>query len=81
MKKNNVTIQEIKDKLSALKGIPLKMEVNKGRKKIEHFKGNIVDLYPSVFTFKIENLSLNDVLSYSYSEVLCGFVKIGKITK
>ena len=46
---------EIKKKISALKGLSVKMDINRGRKKIETISAVIKDVYPSVFTIKTDN--------------------------
>ncbi len=75
MRISNITVNEIKNKINLLKGRDIFMEVNKGRKKIENYYGTIISIYPSVFTVKVKHDNL-DTLTYSYSEVLCGNVKI-----
>ena len=54
----------------------IKMEVNRGRKRIENYEAVIEKTYPSVFAVKINSPSVVDTMSYSYTEVLCGDVKI-----
>lgn len=74
--KNNLTINEIKERIENVKGKNIKMLVNKGRKKIEKLEGVIQNLYPSVFTVQIEDENLGkNLVTYSYTEVLCGYVK------
>lgn len=72
MKRNNTTLQEIKEKLLLLKGKPINVVANRGRNKIEKFVGTLENIYPAVFTIKIEE----NCKTYSYSDVLCGNVKI-----
>lgn len=76
MRKTNLTLQEIKDAIAALKGKPVDMEVNSGRKKIIKYEGVVENIYQSVFVVKIENQANMDKKSYSFTEVLCGDVKI-----
>ncbi len=75
MKRNNRTIEDVKNKLAELKGKSIKLQVNKGRRRIVKFDGQIKDIYPSVFTVEL-NTTPKNVLSYTYTEVLCGNVKI-----
>ena len=71
-----MTVNEIKEKIENIKGKNIKMLVNKGRKKIEKLEGVIQNLYPSVFTVEIDDEILGkNLVTYSYTEVLCGFVK------
>ena len=76
MRKPNMSLQEIKQAIIALKGKPIDMEVNNGRKKIVHYEGVVENIYQSVFVVKIESEANIDKKSYSFSEVLCGDVKI-----
>jgi len=75
MRKINENLNEIKAQIEKLKGQNIKMQVNRGRRKIENYDGMIETIYPSVFTVKI-NSPQKETMSYSYSEVLCGDVKI-----
>ncbi|MBQ7453197.1 MAG: Veg family protein [Clostridia bacterium] len=81
MRKVEVDLKEITEKIKSLKGESVKMHVSKGRRHVEKFTGKIVDVYPSIFTFMQDEPSGKNILSYSYNEVLCGDVKIIKETK
>lgn len=76
MKVNTVSIEDVKKKIECLKGKTIKMQVNKGRKQIVRFNAEIKDIYPSVFTVEVQSPAIINLLSYSYTEVLCGNVKI-----
>ncbi len=76
MRKPNMTLNEIKQAIMALKGKQINMQVNNGRKKIVHYQGVVENIYQSVFVVKIENDNVIDKKSYSFTEVLCGDVKI-----
>lgn len=76
--RTNLTINEIKEQIDKLKGKNIQMLVNKGRKKIEKLEGVVQNLYPSVFTVEINEETGNSLVTYSYSEVLCGHVKFIK---
>ena len=52
MKKSTITVEEVKNKILNLKGKEIKMEINRGRNKIIQFEGQVVSVYPSVFTVK-----------------------------
>lgn len=75
MKKELATIESVRKMLEDIKGSDVKMQVNKGRKKIIKFDAKLVSTYPSVFTVFVQNSSEPE-RSYSYTEVLCGNVKI-----
>lgn len=76
--KTNLTLNEIKMQIEQIKGKNIKMLVNRGRKKTEKLEGTVQNLYPSVFTVKLNDIKGNNIVSYSYTEVLCGFVKLLK---
>lgn len=76
MKRNIIDLSSIKQKILDLKGIPVKMEVNKGRNKIVKFNGKIVNVYPSVFTVEADTPVIPENKTFSYFDVLCGDVKI-----
>jgi len=74
--KSNLTLNEIKEQIDKLKGQNIKMLVNKGRKKTEELEGVIKTLYPSVFTVSLlGEKGISTLVTYSYTEVLCGHVK------
>lgn len=78
MRVSKLTLQQVKQDIVSLKGKQIEMEVNRGRRKIETYSGIIKDIYPSVFTVEI-NKSNIDSITYSYSDVLCGDVKIKQV--
>lgn len=78
MRKVKVSLQEIIDEIATLKGLPVNMQVNKGRKRIVKYTGVIESIYPSVFTVKIDDPKHLGKLSYSYSDIMCGNVAIKK---
>lgn len=75
MKRNFVTLDDIKSEVSLLKGKDVKLYINRGRRRILRFDGVVDNVYTSVFTVKekIENMPTR---TYSYSDILCGDVKI-----
>ncbi|MBQ7579602.1 MAG: Veg family protein [Clostridia bacterium] len=81
MRKSGITLEEIAEQIKSLRGESVKMSITKGRRKSEKFSGEIVNVYPSIFTIKVDNPIAQNMLSYSYNEVLCGDVKITKNSK
>ena len=75
MKKNLQTISSVKEMLEKYKGKNIQMEVCLGRKKIVNFDAILTNIYPSVFTVNVPNSDQPD-RSYSYTEILCGNVKV-----
>lgn len=75
MKRNLETIESVRNRIKTLKGHNVKFQVNKGRKRYVSFNGTITAIYPSVFTIFAETEEQKE-RSYSYTEVLCGNVKV-----
>ena len=70
MRKVIYGLSEIKDKIKNLKGQSVTLSINRGRKKIDIVTATINDVYPSVFTIKVDEKLQN----FSYFDVLCGDV-------
>lgn len=79
MKKQLDTIESVKKRLENIRGTDVLVAVNRGRKKIVKYDAKLLNLYPSVFTVSVEN-SNQPERSYSYTEVLCGNVRISPKT-
>lgn len=75
MRKPIKNLDIVKQEIMKLKGLNIEMEVNKGRKKIVHYEGIVENIYNSVFVVRVVN-DVRETLSYSFSDVLCGDVKI-----
>ena len=76
MRKIKLEMEAVKARIFELKGDRVNMYINKGRKKIIRLAGIVLDVYPSVFTVKIEGSKSLDVQSYSFSDVLTGDVRL-----
>ena len=74
MKTINRTVNEVKDEVTSLLGKPVKMAVNRGRKQIVRFDGEIVATYPSVFTVKAYEPQPLTTMSYAYTEIVQFFL-------
>ena len=72
MRRRAVNIQEVKRNIESLRGKNLSLAVNKGRNRITRLDGQIVDLFPSVFTFRA---AAGDLVSFSYSDIICGDIQ------
>ena len=79
MRKAGIEIKTVIEKIKEMKGTTLRMEVNKGRKKIEKYIAVIENTYPSVFTVDIHEPENKGKQSFSYSDVLCGDVVFRKL--
>lgn len=71
MRKIIFGLDEIKVKITNLKGQNVQIKINRGRKKIENVSAIIKDVYPSVFTIKTVDDKLQ---TFSYFDVMCGNV-------
>ena len=80
MKRNIITIEDIKQSVLQLKGEQVKLYINRGRRKILKLEGIIDKVYTSVFTFRQE-VGPASIYTYSYSDILCGDVKITKLAE
>ncbi len=78
MRKCAKSIDEVKAYVNELTGRPLKISVNKGRKKIVKYSGSILAVYPQVFTLKIADNKNIELLACSYSDVICGDIKLSE---
>lgn len=75
MRKKTMSLNEVKDNIVSLKGKLIDIRINKGRKKFINQTGEVVDTFPSVFTMRLKGE--DGVLSYSYSDIICGTIVIG----
>ncbi len=55
------------------------VRVNLGRNKSVSFSGILSGIYPALFTVKPDDEDFLGKTAYSYSDVLCGNVKIKRI--
>ncbi len=75
MRKQLETIESVKKKLENIKGTDVEVAVNRGRRKFVKFDAKLTSIYPSVFTVSVQDSNASE-RSYSYTEVLCGNVRI-----
>jgi len=81
MIKSGATISSIKNDIQTLKGNSITVKLNLGRNKFVTFPAVINEIYPSLFTVSPYDKSFLGKTAYSYSEILCGRVKIEKLLK
>ena len=55
------------------------VRVNLGRNKSVSYSGILSGVYPALFTVKPDDTDILGKTAYSYSDVLCGNVKIKRI--
>ena len=78
MIKVDVTINSIKEKIKELLGKDVIVKLNLGRNKYVTFPATLNGIYPSLFTVSPVDKNFLGKTAYSYSEILCGRVKINK---
>ena len=76
MIKVNVTINSIKEAVKNLYLHPVTVKLNLGRNKFVTFPATLNGIYPSLFTVSPDGKNFLGRTAYSYSEILCGRVKI-----
>ncbi len=78
MIKVNTTITSIKDMITSLNQKPVTVKLNLGRNKFVTFTATLSGIYPSLFTVNPDDKNFLGKTAYSYSEILCGRVKISE---
>lgn len=81
MIKSTVSLKEVKESINALYQKPVKVTVELGRNKRESFLGTVSGVYPALFTVLPNDKTYKGKTSYSYSEYMCGKVKVTLKTK
>lgn len=81
MIKSTLSINEVKSFVSSLKNKPVKVKINLGRNKQEIYEGVLTGVYPALFTITPKDSTFLGKTTYSYSEFLCGRVRIKEQTK
>ena len=79
MIKPNKSIHEVKRMVKDCRAQRVAVKINLGRNKSMSYCGILSEIYPALFTVKPDDENFLGKTSYSYSEVICGTVKIKKI--
>lgn len=72
-------IREIKQMVKDCSSQRVSVRVNLGRNKILNYPGVLSGVYPALFTVKPDDKDFLGKTAYSYSDVLCGSVRIKKL--
>ena len=78
MIKTNLTLTQAKENVKKLHKKPVRVTLNLGRNKFITFTGMLANVYPALFTVTPFDKGFKGKTSYSYSEYLCGRVKIAE---
>ncbi len=79
MIKPTKNIKDVKRMVRDCAAARVAVRVNLGRNKSVSFSGILSGIYPALFTVKPDDEDFLGKTAYSYSDVLCGNVKIKKI--
>ncbi len=79
MIKPTKSISEVKRMVKDCSLSRVAVHVNLGRNKFLRFSGTLSGVYPALFTVKPDDERFLGKTAYSYSDVLCGNVKIKRI--
>ena len=75
MIKSTVNISSVKKAIEKCLNEDVNVKVNLGRNKFVSYKGKITNVYPALFTVSPYG-EFNGKTSFSYSELLCGGVRV-----
>ena len=81
MIKSSVSLSQVKDYIGKMKEKTVDVTLNLGRNKYTRFTGTLVGVYPALFTVSPHDKDFKGKTSYSYSEFMCGKVKLKEIEK
>ena len=76
MIKSSLTISQVKETVKRLSEKSVEVTLNLGRNKFVTFNGKLSGVYPALFTVSPDDKNFKGKTSYSYSEYMCGRVKI-----
>ncbi len=79
MMKTKNTINDVKQMIESYLSQRIKVKVNLGRNKSLEFCGVLSKVYPALFAITPDEANFLGKTVYSYTDVLCGTVKLKKI--
>ncbi len=79
MIKPTKNISDVKQMVKSCSSAHVAVRVNLGRNKSVSYQGILSGVYPALFTVKPDDEDFLGKTAYSYSDVLCGNVKIKRI--
>ncbi len=81
MIKAKLTLSQVKDAINKLKHKSVQVTLSLGRNKYVTFMAKLEGVYPALFTVKAQDENFKGKTSYSYSEYMCGKVKLKETTE
>jgi uncharacterized protein Veg len=79
MIKPTKSIKDVKQMVKDCSAQRVAVKINLGRNKSLNYSGVLSGIYPALFTVKPDDEGFLGKTAYSYSDVLCGNVKIKRI--
>ncbi len=79
MIKSSLSLSEVKSSIKNMQEKSVAVTINLGRNKLVSFIGKVQGVYPALFTVSPLDKSFRGKTSYSYSEYMCGRVKLKEI--
>lgn len=76
MIKSKASLSQVKEIIGKMNMKQVEVTVNLGRNKFEKFTGVLSGVYPALFTVRPADKDYRGKTSYSYSEYLCGKVRL-----
>jgi uncharacterized protein Veg len=76
MIKNSSNLSQVKEIIKGMQEKAVEVTVNLGRNKFVSFSGVLNGVYPALFTVTPFDKDYKGKTSYSYSEYMCGRVKL-----
>ncbi|MBE7086686.1 MAG: hypothetical protein E7369_00115 [Clostridiales bacterium] len=78
MIKSTESISNVKESIKRLESSAVEVTLNLGRNKFVKFCGKLSGVYPALFTVTPFDKTFTGKTTYSYSECMCGRVKINR---
>ncbi|MBE7083544.1 MAG: hypothetical protein E7373_02940 [Clostridiales bacterium] len=76
MIKSTVTLSQVKENIKKMQQKSVFVTLNLGRNKYVSFSGTLTGVYPALFTVEPFDKNFKGKTSYSYSEYMCGRVRL-----
>ena len=76
MIRSTVSVNQVRHAVECCYLKPVTVKLNLGRNKFVTFPATVSGVYPSLFTVRPEDENFLGKTAYSYSEILCGRVKL-----
>ena len=76
MIKSSVTVSQVKDYIKNMHQKAVDVTLNMGRNKFIKYSGTLIGVYPALFTVLPFDKNFKGKTSYSYSEFMCGRVRL-----